>query len=326
MQKPSRLLSIDQYRGFAIFLMVAANFMGGYNNIPAYLKHARDIGLTAIDLIAPFFIFAIGLTYASSLRRRISSQGLKAALAYFVRRWLVIIGLGALMVAGEIAFYDPTVTNWGVLQAIGVAGLLTLPALFLPTWVRALTGAVLLAIYQVMLDHFWLDSVLSAPHGGFFGAVGWSAMLILSTVLADVFLLQPDKAEKSRGRRFFPWLSALTLAVGIALAVWVPVSKNRVSASYVLVTLAASALLFWLFHLLCDRRSLSLDLLSVWGENPMAMYVLHLVLLGFYVLPPIPGWHENAPLWLIILQGLVLVAALSWIGRLFRRRSWIFRL
>ena len=59
----NRISSIDWFRGFAILTMVLANYMGGVALIPAWLKHAPDVGLTVIDLIAPFFIFAIGLTF-----------------------------------------------------------------------------------------------------------------------------------------------------------------------------------------------------------------------------------------------------------------------
>jgi predicted acyltransferase len=319
-QKPDRLVSIDQFRGFAIVLMVLANFMGGINSVPAYLKHAHDIGLTLIDLIAPFFIFAIGLTYGISFRRRAARDGLWKAIDHFLRRWLALFGIGALMVAVEIAFYDPTETNWGVLQAIGVAGLLTLPLLRLPTWGRAAAGVGLLVVYQVLLDNFWLAGVLGSPHGGLPGSFSWTAMLILSTVLADLFHDAP------RGRSLFPWVSLVVLGVGMALAFWLPVSKNRVSSTYVLISLGASALLFWLFHWFCDVRGLQLELLSVWGENPLVLYVLHYVLLGFLVLPPLPFWHVEAPLCLVAIQAAALLATLTWIGLVLRRKKWIFSL
>jgi uncharacterized membrane protein len=273
-----------------------------------------------IDLIAPFFIFAIGLTYAGSFQRRVTRSGWGKTIEHFVRRWLTLFGIGALMVAAEIVIYDPAESNWGVLQAIGVAGLLTLPTLRLPTWGRAVVGVGLLVIYQVMLDNFWLAGVLGSPHGGFAGSLSWSAMLILATVLADLF------HDTRRGRKLFPWVSLLVLVLGVALAWWLPVSKNRVSSTYVLISLGASALLFWLFHGLCDRRGLKLELLSVWGENPLLLYVLHYVLLGFLVLPPIPFWHIEAPLWLVAIQAVALLAVLSWIGFTFRRKKWIFSL
>ncbi len=316
MSRPARLTSIDQFRGFAILLMVLANFMGDVNSIPAWLKHAHDVGLTVIDLIAPFFIFAIGLTYRLSLQRRVAGQGWGAAVAHFVRRWLVLLGIGALLVTGEILIYAPGETNWGVLQAIAVAGLVTLPALRLPTWARALAGLGLSGGYQLMLDKFWLAQVLGAPHGGLLGALSWSAMLILATVLADLF------HDQARGRRWFAWAAGLSLAAGALLAVWAPVSKNRVSASYVLISLGASALLFGLFHWLCDRRGLSFKLFDVWGQNPLLLYVLHLVLLGLVVLPPWTWWNVDAPVWLAILQMAGLVAALSWIGLFLQRKHW----
>jgi uncharacterized membrane protein len=44
------------------------------------------------------------------------------------------------MVSGQVLFYSPGLINWGVLQAITVAGLLTPPTLRLPAWQRAILG------------------------------------------------------------------------------------------------------------------------------------------------------------------------------------------
>jgi len=66
----NRILAIDQFRGFAILLMILADYLNNINSIPAWLKHAPDVGYTIIDLVAPLFIFAIGLTYGMSFRRR----------------------------------------------------------------------------------------------------------------------------------------------------------------------------------------------------------------------------------------------------------------
>ena len=122
-----RISSIDLFRGFAILAMVPANYMVGVQIIPAWLKHAPDIGLTVIDLIAPFFIFAIGLTYALSFHRRLERDGAFRTYSYFLTRYLAIIGLGAVISAGETAVgQNPSGIDWGVLQAIGMAGLVTL--------------------------------------------------------------------------------------------------------------------------------------------------------------------------------------------------------
>jgi predicted acyltransferase len=315
-----RLASIDQFRGLAIVLMVLANFMGGVTRIPAWLKHAPDIGLTLIDLIAPFFIFAIGLTYGHSFRRRIVKDGGWQTARHFILRFAILIAIGLVFSAGENFFgVDTRWVLWGVLAAIGFAGLVTLPALLLGTWARLALGLGILTVYQVLLDRFWLSAVLGAPHGGPLGAIAWSALLILATALADLF-------HGPSRRRWFPLAGALALALGLALALVVPVSKNRVSASYVLVSLGASVLLFFLFYLVNDRLRWHAPLLAAWGRNPLALYLLHQLLLGAFVLPGIAAWYTAAPLWLTALQAAALLAALSGIAVFFARRGWILSL
>ena len=184
----NRIPSIDLFRGFAILAMVPANYMVGISIIPAWLKHAPDVGLTIIDLIAPFFFFAIGLTYGLSFHRRIERDGSLNTYTYFLTRYLAILGLGAIISASETAVgQNPSGIDWGVLQAIGIAGLVTLLVIRLPTIQRWLIGAGILVVYQIILDHFLLDLTLRSPHGGLFGSLNWSALLILSTALADMF-------------------------------------------------------------------------------------------------------------------------------------------
>jgi predicted acyltransferase len=319
----ARLSSIDQFRGLAIVLMVLANFMGGVERVPAWLKHAPDVGLTVIDLIAPFFIFAIGLTYGLSFRRRMARDGGRKTARHFVVRFAVLIAIGLVFSAGENFFgVADSRMPWGVLAAIGFAGLVTLPTLRLRTLARLALGLALLAGYQGMLDRSWLQIVLGSSHGGVLGAFSWSAMLILATVLADLF------HDTARGRRFFPLAGAACLAVGLALAAAqiAPISKNRVSASYVLVSLGASVLLFYAFYWLNDRWKVNLPLLTTWGKNPLALYLLHQLLLGIYVLPGIDAWYAAAPIWLTVLQGAALLAALSLIAVFFERRGWFLSL
>ena len=47
-----RLEASGQFRGFAIFLMILANYMNNVSTISAWLKHSADVGYTVIDLIA----------------------------------------------------------------------------------------------------------------------------------------------------------------------------------------------------------------------------------------------------------------------------------
>ena len=317
----SRLAAIDQFRGFAIFLMVLADFLGDVEQAPAWLKHAPDVGYTLIDLIAPMFIFAIGITFGISFRRRLARDGARRAYEHFITRNLALIGLGALLTMGGnlTGIYETTVP-WGLLQAIGAAGLLTLPVIRLRAGWRWVIGLALLAFYQFMLDRAWLDQVSTAVHNGPWGALCWGALLIMATALADLFF------GEDRGRRAYPWVVLLVTAAGLALAFLIPVSKNRASASYILLSLGLSALVFYGFHLLTTRLGFRSQVLSDWGMNPMILYLLHGVLIGVFLLPPAPGLYVEAPLWLAALEAAAILGVLSLIARYLRIRGWFFTL
>jgi predicted acyltransferase len=304
--KPDRISSLDQFRGFAILTMALANFMGGASIIPAWFKHSNDVGLTVIDLIAPFFIFAIALTYGQSFRRRLERDGAFNRYSQFVTRYLAIIGLGAIISAGETAIGEnPSGIDWGVLQAIGMAGLITLMVIRLPSIQRWFIGVGILVIYQIILDNFLLDLTILSPHGGLFGSINWAGMLILGTGLADIF------NHEGNWKREFPLASLAVLAIGIGLAIFVPISKHRVSSSYVLISLGVSALLFFLFHYLSVIFGWKARFLVVWGMNPLALYFLHYLIIGIFFLPGIPALYQLAPLWLVILEMVLILGAVS---------------
>ena len=314
-----RLEAIDQFRGFAILLMVLANYMNNVNVIPSWLKHADDIGYTIIDLIAPMFIFAIGLTYGLSFHRRLERDGAWKTYQHFITRYFALVGMGFLItLIWEISGIHPPTVNWGLFQALGVAGLVTLVVIQLPTFWRFIAGFVLLAGYQILLDHFWLQDVLAAPHNGPWGVFSWSAMLILATVMADVY------HEERFRQNLFPLTCAGLVGLGMVSAFWIPLSKDRASASYVLLSLGLSGMVFFLFHIGVEKWKWKLSLLTDWGRNPLLLYLISYVILGIYALPPVPVWYVQAPLWLVILQILVMIGILSWVGRFLNKRKLFF--
>jgi predicted acyltransferase len=321
---------IDAFRGLAVLLMVLANYLADVAVVPPWLKHAPDVGLTVIDLIAPLFIFAIGLTYGASLRRRTAVGGAGRAAGHAAGRFLAFMGIGAIISAGEAALAaGPPArgAGWGVLQAIGAAGLVTLPLLFLPPLWRAVCGAALLAAYQLMLDAAWLPMVLGSPHGGLHGSISWAAMLILATAITDH--MHGAGREGTGTLRLVLW-SGLALAAGALLALLLPglapVSKNRVSGSYVLVCLGASGLLFAAFRAALRGPRARVPVLRAWGRNPLLLYILHYLLLALVVLPAVPWWHTGASALLAAGQALGIVVILSVVALLLERRGLIMSL
>ncbi len=210
----TRIQAIDQFRGFAILLMVVFNYLSGIETIPNRLKHVPDIGMNFPDLGTTVFVFAIGLTYGLSYRRRLERNGLTATVGHFTHRYLTFIGLGAIITAGQSLLGIKTeLLDWGVLQSSGVAGLLALVVISFSTWARLGIGLGILAVYQVLLDWYWLDIVLNSQHGGLPGSLSWAAILILATVLGDLFLDQGH-------RNGFQWISLAFLPGAYSWPSW----------------------------------------------------------------------------------------------------------
>ncbi len=316
-----RLASIDCFRGFAVMLLVLSSHLFTVDTTPAWFRHAPDGQLTFPDLGAPWFIFAIGLTYGASVRRRWARDGPARTIWHFLRRCLILFTIGFLM-----AFIQTKLGRneggvyWVVLQSLAVAIALTFPTLLLPSLSRALVGLALLTIYQVFLVPLWLPQILAALHGGPAGSLGWTSLMILCTACADLYL------DPKRRNVIFPATGMLAIAVGLALSPIVAISKPRISASYVLLSLGVAILLFWIFHLITERLGWRLGIFATWGKNPLLLYLLHYVFIALLVLPPMPWWHAQAPTWLVVAQAVALIAALTVIARWLERRRWIISL
>jgi predicted acyltransferase len=314
-----RDLSIDQFRGLAILLMVIANFLEHVHAVPGWLKHASDVGITIVDFIAPAFIFAIGLGYPGSVRRRTARDGGRRMAEHVLARALALIGLGTLFSIGEQGFgFGTGGLPWGTLQSIGVAIILALPALFLPIVPRLAIAVAGLAAYQWALDSCWLATVVAASNAGLPGSLAWALLLVISTVFADL-----------HARRRGGWYVAaagLVLAAGIVAARWVPVSKHRMSLSFVLIVAGASAVVFRAFDLAKSAFGTRGRLLATWGRNPLALYVAHFLLLSAFLVPPLPWWHREAPLWLTAVQCAGFVGALHAFAAWLRRKNVVISL
>lgn len=310
-----RDVAIDQFRGLSIGLMVIVNYLEHVRAAPAWAKHAPDIGITIADFVAPAFIFAIGLTYGGSVRRRLAAHGPQRTFEHVLKRALALLGLGLLFTIGEQSYGFNHGQPWGTLQAIGVATALTLPALWLAPMLRLAAALALLAGYQFMLGHGWLEVVLAASHAGIQGSLSWTALLLLATVFADL--------RTSRSR--FLALALTLLVAGLLLAPWFPISKHRMSVSFDFVVAASAALAFQLVELWVTARGPARALVT-WGNNPLVLYVSHLVLLSVFLVPAVPWWHAEASLPQAVVQGVAFVLVLHLWARFLERRAFFVSL
>ena len=184
----------------------------------------------------------------------------------------------------------------------------------LPSLPRLAVGGALLGGYQILSDTVWMGRVTGTSSWcEIEGTLGWAAMLILASVFADWFYSHPQ------GQRNSLLGSLASLGLGIGLSNWIEISQYFVSASYVLISLGVSGLIFLGFHLLTEKLNIHLTLLIAWGKNPLILYLLHYwIWIYAFIAPLARTWYLHAPIWLIILQAVALLAYLvCWPG------SWI---
>ncbi len=309
---------LDAFRGLAVITMVIANFLAEKTIVPAFLKHAPDIGLTVIDLIAPFFVVAMAVPFRDSYERKVQRDGAASAAWATARRYLALIGIGAILSAGQ-SFALPAggMVDWGVLQALGIAGLALLCAVGLPPLGRLAVGLALMAAYQ-LLQPWTAALVLSRSHGGMIGAVSWAAMVLVGEAVVDL--------ARRRARVFLPVAGVVIGLAGIALSIVAPISKNRVSVSYTMISLGFSLVLLAAYKFAFAKRGPRSGPVEIWGRRPLALYLAHQLALAFFVLPDWPWWHESSPLWLVLAQLALLMAGLNLLAYAMERRAIQFKL
>ena len=279
-----RIKSSDEFRGFTIFFMIIVNFLAFYEAIPLYLKHAQNIGLTAADLVAPCFLFIIGLLYKKTYLKRVSLYGRKKTWLHIILRYLMLLAIG---VIGVWTARGKITGEWGVLQTIGVAGLLTLPFIELTFWPRIFLSLGLAAGYQIILFPAFKYIIIHAKHGGPYAAISWSSMLLLATAAGDLF--SPNDTVQSI-KKLLGFATSFLFA-GIISLPFVPISKMQVNFSYVLVTTGISTFAFIAFLIINDKFNLSLPTFKSLGRNALLIYIVHYVLvrIGHRVIPSNSG-------------------------------------
>lgn len=307
---PTRLLSLDVFRGLTIAGMLLVNDPGSWGAIYPPLEHSAWNGWTPTDVIFPFFLFIVGVTTHLSLSsRRAHGATDREIILQIIRRGGIIILLGWLM-AG-FPYYPLTriteIRFGGVLPRIGVcyiAGALLTMKTSLKAQVVIL--AVLLYGYwflqtlvpvpgygeigALLLNHpeatlsAWLDrTVLGLPHL-WVGSVTWDPEGILSTVPAigtvmlGVFtgrwLTGKEMPIEERLNGIFV-AGAVAMVIGMMWNWSFPINKSLWTSSYVMFTggMAAIALAACVWAIDVKEIRWGTKPFVIYGMNPILAYV-----------------------------------------------------
>ena len=309
MNPPSRLISLDAFRGATIAGMLLVNNPGSWSDIYPPLEHAPWHGWTPTDMIFPFFLWIVGVAMTLSFARRVEQGAdrsqlfrhvaVRAALIFGVGIFLVMFPFGLLP---EHHFSFAKMRIPGVLQRIGLC-YFAAGAIFLRTGWRGQVAWVvgILAGYWALLGLvpvpgygagvleptgnlcWWIDSHVLAGHTWSGAPVpGFDPEGILSTLPAIATTLLGVLAGQMMRRWSGGALSArllgggvVLLALGALMSLGLPINKNLWTSSYAVFMAGWAMALLAAFHWLIDVRGWSrwAAPLVIYGTNALVMFV-----------------------------------------------------
>lgn len=315
----NRLISLDAFRGFAIFGMIMVNYLGYFEVIPVTFKHPR-YGMTFANAIAPYFVFAVGMGLRMSLTKRITRSGSKKAYLHTATRYLTLILIGVILYGP-----DPVTDMWDALVDIGFAGLFSLPVVMYGKTFRVAYAFLLLIIYQLLFSYtgYGVWTMANSIDGGPLGTLSWTAILLFGTVQMD--FLNREKPKEFIKKSIY--LGIPLLILGLILSYLEPsenweFSQRSMTIAYPVFSSGLSVITFAGFYWLADMRKLKIPHLKVLGINPLVIYILQQVLIAFYgdFLP------KTAPLWQSLVGFCIIYMICYQVAKYLYRTGYIIKL
>ena len=307
----ARMQSIDILRGFDMFWISggeaffhALALATGWTTavwFAGQLTHTRWEGMTFYDLIQPLFLFITGLTLPMSVGRRLArGQSRWEVFKRMALRMIVLILLGHLDKNGPVSFDFAEVRFAGLLQRIGVAGLIASVIMMFArpraqiAWVVGILvvswglltfvpapgqPTVTYEMGRNIIDYVDQHIMPGKLASGVHDATGWTAMpTVVATVLLGALAGAWLLSAGSVGRKVAGLLGAgaIMVVLGWLWGHQLPIIKHLWTSSYVLYTAGWSCLLLGLFHGIVDGlrwHRWGLPFLLI-GMNPLVIYLL----------------------------------------------------
>ncbi len=298
-----RVWSLDAFRGATIAGMVLVNNPGDPEHVYSQLAHVEWHGLTFADIIAPCFLWIIGVTMALSLPRRRVLVPSSSVLQHVVVRAASLYVIGILitilpaMLPGSPTPVLENLKVMHVLQRIAVCYALGCAVyLFAGPRSRGVIAMLLLAGYWVILGYYpgpvegtgAFDPVGNRAYVfdkqvlGDWGDATTHALLTIPGVLATILFgsIVGDTirtaATHERKVLFLVAGGAVMCIGGMLISHWVPLNRRLWTPSFAFVTAGLAMLgfggIYWLFDVQRIRRS-TLWLVAL-GASPIFFFII----------------------------------------------------
>ena len=303
-QEYTRVLSVDFFRGFTMFMLIGefSGFFSTLNNpffdgtivseIGHQLDHVKWIGLHFWDLIQPFFMFIVGVAMPFSMTKRWNrGDSWNTTLLHAAKRSLLLLVLGWALYCigpGKITF---RFTN--VLAQLSVTYFIAFLLMRRAVKWQLLASVLVILASQLLYLYWsvpgfnqpftpdqnfgsWFDLALTGmPGGGYwvaFNAIPTTAHTIWGVITG--MILMNDWRPKRKIKIMI--LAGLTgLIIGFSLSPVIPIIKHICTASFIFVSggwcMIAMALSYWFIDIL-NFRKFSLFFVVV-GTNPLFIYL-----------------------------------------------------
>lgn len=295
-----RLVSLDALRGFTIAAMITVNFPGNSEHVFHPLNHTHWNGLSFTDLIAPTFLFIVGVSIAMAYSKKLEiGKADWEVYKKIIIRSLKIFAVGMFLnMLPDFNFSDLRYT--GTLHRIAIV-FLCCAVLFLNTswkqqvWVTAflLVGYWLAmtliptpGVGAVVLEPgvnlaAWIDSQYLP---GKMWQGNWDPEGILSTfpsiatgitgMLAGKLMLSSYSPNEKAN--YLMTAGLFSVAAGYVWGLTFPVNENLWTSSFVLVTSGVASLLLGAVYFLVDikGRTKGTEPGVIFGVNAISTYFL----------------------------------------------------
>ena len=99
-----RITGIDVFRGVTMAVMIFVNALADVRGLPwwTYHAHANQDVMTYVDMVFPFFLFAVGLSFPLAIDARLKrNNSLPALWAHVAVRSISLVGLGLILANAE---------------------------------------------------------------------------------------------------------------------------------------------------------------------------------------------------------------------------------
>jgi heparan-alpha-glucosaminide N-acetyltransferase len=299
-----RIYSIDAFRGFTMVCMIAEGFgllfflnhplLGG---IARQFQHAQWHGMTAWDLVQPFFMFIVGAVMPISFARRwAAGESWGQSLGHVLRRCALLIAFGLL--ARSIQANRPVIDLINVLAQVAFTYLVAFLVLRKSWRFQGAAALGLLGLHWAIFQFagapgvqgpwvrdanigWYLDNlILGKNWGGSYVTINClsSAANTIAGAMAGAMLVSALPA--ARKVRILALTGVGCIAVGLAMDPVIPIIKKIWTASFAIYSLGFTLLALLFFYVVCDlvKKRAWARVFVVVGSNSIFIYLFHEIL------------------------------------------------